>query len=170
MASGKTTFGKALAEKLETPFIDLDNYIEENTSKTITEIFEERGEKGFRLLEREMLEKVVNDEGNAIVACGGGTPCFKKNIEYLNKNGLTVFLETSTPVLISRLQEENAGRPLMAGKSNEEIEDKVLSQLCERLPYYMEAKLKWHGDDLETPEQIEENIENFVTSYPSVFR
>ena len=170
MASGKTTFGRALADKLNISFIDLDEYIEENAGKTISEIFAETGEESFRKLEKEMIESIVNKDEDLIVACGGGTPCFHNNMELLNKTGLTVFLETSIPVLISRLQEANENRPIVAGKSNDEIREKVLTQLCDRLPCYMEAKLKWHGDDLNTREEIEANIDNFVSSYPSVFR
>ena len=170
MASGKTTFGKALAEKLGVAFIDLDDFIEMNSSKKIHEIFQESGEEGFRKIEREMLKKAVDSEPDAVIACGGGTPCFFDNMKCLNENGVTIFIETSTPVLIERLQAENSSRPLMAGKSDDEIKQKVLGQLCERLPYYMEAKLKWHGDDLNTQEEIEANVENFVESYPSIFR
>lgn len=170
MAAGKTTFGKALAQKIGTLFIDLDQYIEENTGMTISELFTERGEKNFRKLEKELLQKAVEETDDAVIACGGGTPCFHNNMKFMNNNGLTIFLETSTPVLISRLQLQNATRPILAGKTNDEIREKVLTQLCERLPHYMEAKLKWHGDDLENEKEIEENIENFVSSYPSVFR
>lgn len=170
MASGKTTFGKALAEKLDTPFIDLDNYIEEKTSKTISEIFSEMGEEGFRRLEKEMLQNAVSEHEEAIVACGGGTPCFFDNMNFLNDNGITLFLETSIPVLIARLQEENETRPLMNGKTGEEIRQHVLTQLCERLPKYMEAKMTWHGDDLNSPQEIDSNVENFISSYPSLFR
>lgn len=170
MASGKTTFGKALAEKLDTTFIDLDSYIENTHSKSISEIFAESGEEGFRQIEKETLKKVVEKEPDAVIACGGGTPCFHDNMEILNNNGITIFLETSIPVLISRLVEENSKRPIMCGKSEDEIREKVLSQLCERLPHYMDAKLKWHGDDLNTEKEIKDNVENFISSYPSLFR
>ena len=170
MASGKTTFGKALAEKISMPFIDLDEYIEQQTSKTISEIFSEKGEDGFRRLESDMLKKASLEYPDFVIACGGGTPCFLNNMEYLNETGVTVFLETSIPVLISRLQEENRKRPLVAGKTDDEIREHVLNQLCERLPYYMESKLRWSGDDLETSEQIDTNTDNFINSYPSLFR
>lgn len=169
MASGKTTFGKALANKLDIPFIDLDDYIEEKEGRTITEIFSQEGDKGFRKLEKEWLRKAVEEEENLILACGGGTPCHSDNMDFLNKKGITVFIEASTPVLISRLQEENSSRPILAGKSDDEIREKVLTQLCERLPHYMEAKMKWHGDDLESQEQIDANVESFVSTYPSLF-
>lgn len=170
MASGKTTFGKALSEKTGQPFIDLDHYIMEENGKSIPEIFDEKGEDGFRKIEKEMLKKAVESNPDCVIACGGGTPCHLDNMDFLNDNGITVFLETSTPVLISRLQQENAIRPIMSGKSDDEISEKVLSQLCDRLPFYMKAKLKWHGDDLEDTRQIKDNVENFVSSYPSLFR
>lgn len=170
MASGKTTFGRALAEKTGLPFIDLDEYIEQKIGKKIPEIFNDKGEEGFRKIERECLESTIEGHTDCIIACGGGTPCHKDNMDYLNDNGVTVFIETSTPVLISRLQEENKNRPLMAGKTDSEISKDVLEQLCVRLPFYMKAKLKWHGDDLETLAQTENNVENFVSSYPSLFR
>lgn len=170
MASGKTTFGRELAENLGVKFIDLDQYIETKTSKTITELFNEIGEEGFRNLEKEHLAGAAQEEEDFVLACGGGTPCFHDNMDFMNRNGITVFLETSTPVLISRLQQQNSERPLVAGKTDEEIREKVLAQLCQRLPHYMEAKLKWSGDDLESEEAIKANVENFVSSYPSLFR
>lgn len=170
MASGKTTFGKVLAEKLNLPFIDLDLWIEDKTGTAVSEIFKLKGEDVFREIEKESLQEAAKAHPSSVIACGGGTPCFFDNMDFMNADGLTIFLETSTPVLISRLQEENSKRPLMSGKTDEEIENKVLIQLCNRLPHYMEAKLKWHGDDLETPQQIEENVANFISSYPSVFR
>lgn len=170
MASGKSTFGRRLAEKLDTVFIDLDNYIEQQTGSSITELFNSRGEAGFRKIESEMLRKAVEEQPDAVIACGGGTPCFSDNMTYLNEKGITVFMETSIPVLISRLIEESENRPLMAGKTEDEIREKVLAQLCERLPIYLEAKLKWSGDELDTQEQIEENVSSFISSYPSIFR
>lgn len=170
MASGKTTFGKALAEKLNVPFIDLDDYIEESTGQTISEIFSNRGEKGFRELEKEMLLKASQISESAVIATGGGTPCHFDNMEFINSHGISVFLETSIPVLINRLLEENAKRPLVAGKTDEEIRDLVLSQMCERLSFYLEAKLKWSGDELENEEQIAHNVTSFIESYPSLFR
>lgn len=170
MASGKTTFGKALAGRLDVPFVDLDEFIEEHEGMAVSEIFAQKGEEGFRNIEKIRLREASQSHPNCVISCGGGTPCHFDNMEFLNQNGLTVFLETSTPVLISRLQDENAKRPLVAGMSDDEIRQKVLSQLCERLPHYMEAKLKWHGDDLEDASQIAANVDSFISSYPSIFR
>ena len=170
MASGKTTFGEALSKKLQVPFFDLDSVIEDKSGKKIIEIFEEKGEEGFRELETEMLRQIASENTQAVISCGGGTPCHNDNMQFINSSGISIFLETSTRVLIERLLHENQARPLMKGKSPEEIESLVLSQLCSRLPSYLEAKLKWHGDDLDTEAQIENNVETFIESYPSIFR
>lgn len=90
MGSGKTTLGKAYARINNLEFIDLDWYIEERMHKTISELFAEKGEAGFRELERKMLHEVGEFE-NVMVACGGGTPCFYDNIDYMNSVGDTVF-------------------------------------------------------------------------------
>ena len=170
MASGKSTFGKALADKLDTLFIDLDKYIENQTGKSIQEIFLTEGEEHFRKLEKEMLYKAVEENPDAVISCGGGTPCFFDNMNFINDQGISVFMETSIPVLISRLVEESESRPLIAGKTEDVIRQMVLSQLCDRLPVYMEAKLKWSGDDLNTEKEIDDNVCSFISSYPSIFR
>ena len=91
MGAGKTTLGKAFARKLNVPFIDLDWYIEERFHKTVGELFTERGEAGFRELERNMLHEVAEFE-NVVISTGGGAPCFYDNMEFMNRTGKTVFL------------------------------------------------------------------------------
>ncbi|MCH5232071.1 MAG: shikimate kinase [Muribaculaceae bacterium] len=161
MASGKTTFGKALARKLGRTFIDLDNYIEESTGDSVTQLFKKYGHDGFRKIESEKLREIGNLD-NLIVACGGGTPCFHNNISFLNNSGLTVFLETSEHVLTSRLAEDNQNRPLVAGKSYAEIQETIKSQLEERLPFYRQAALIWDGNKLENEKEINENVSAFI--------
>ena len=120
MASGKTTFGKALSKKKNLRFIDLDEYIEQSEGMSISDIFREYGEEGFRKIERKALLAVA-DMQSTVIACGGGTPCFFDNMEVMNDAGTTLFLKASIPVLVERLHMENAKRPLVAGKSREEI-------------------------------------------------
>ena len=86
MGAGKTTLGHALSKVLDMPFYDLDWYIESRMRKTVSQIFEERGEEGFRTIERNMLHEVAEFE-NVIISCGGGTPCFFDNMEYMNQQG-----------------------------------------------------------------------------------
>lgn len=164
MASGKTTFGAALAKKLNLPFIDLDQYIEQKKGLTISEIFAKYGEEGFRRIETETL-KDVSQNKKAIISCGGGTPCFNDNMEIINASGTSVFLNASVETLLSRLILLNATRPLVAGKSPEEIEKIIKEQLEKRLPYYSKAKIHWDSNHLDTPEEIQTNIASFIKEY-----
>ena len=82
MGAGKTTVGKALSQSLALPFYDLDWYIEERYRRTIPQIFAENGENGFREIEQKILHEVAEVE-NVIISCGGRTPCFFDNMEYM---------------------------------------------------------------------------------------
>ena len=92
MGAGKTTLGRAFAKDTGLSFIDLDWYIEERFHKTISELFAERGEEGFRNLERKMLMEVGMFE-DVVISTGGGTPCFSDNMEFMNAHGVTVLLK-----------------------------------------------------------------------------
>ena len=95
MGAGKTTLGWALSKILGFRFYDLDWYIETRMRKTIAQIFEERGEDGFRVIERNMLHEVAEFE-NVIIASGGGTPCVFDNMDCLTQQGLSVYSTAST--------------------------------------------------------------------------
>ena len=88
MGAGKTTVGKALSRELGIPFYDLDWYIESRMRKTVPQIFAQKGEEGFRIIEHNMLHEVAEFE-DVVISCGGGTPCFFDNMEYLNAQGET---------------------------------------------------------------------------------
>ena len=115
MGAGKTTLGKAFARKLNIPFVDLDWYMEERFHKTVGELFSERGEAGFRELERSMLHEVGAFE-NVIISTGGGAPCFFDNMEFMNQNGITVFLDVDPEVLFRRLRIAKQQRPILQGR------------------------------------------------------
>ena len=168
MASGKTTFGSALSKRLKRPFIDLDQYIEEKQGQTIAEIFAESGEEGFREIERRLLHEVA-EKGDAIISCGGGTPCFFDNMDFINSKGNSVFLEADAERLLTRLIEGSASRPIVKGKKPMEIKDTIERQLALRMPYYNKAKIRWDGNLLETAEEIEKNVEAFIRHNPFVF-
>lgn len=139
MGAGKTTVGKALSKELGITFYDLDWYIESRMHKTVAQLFAERGEEGFRKIERNMLHEVAEFE-DVIVSCGGGTPCFFDNMEYLNQQGETVYLKADPEVLYGHLLMGKTVRPLLVGKSKEELLAFIHEQLEKREPFYTKAK------------------------------
>ena len=138
MGAGKTTIGKALAQELGITFYDLDWYISNRMRKTIAQIFEERGEDGFRQIERNMLHEVAEFE-DVVISCGGGTPCFFDNIDYMNQQAPVVYLKAEPEVLYKHLSMSKNDRPLLRGKSQEELITFIREQLEKREPFYTKA-------------------------------
>ena len=157
MGAGKTTLGKAFAKALGVPFIDLDWYIEERFHKNIKTLFAERGEEGFRLVEQRMLHEVGEFE-DVVISTGGGTPCFFDNMAYMNSQGQTVFLDVSTDVLFNRLRVATFNRPILQGKSDEELRCFIAEALQKRLPYYSQATYRFDGSQLESHSQIAASV------------
>lgn len=157
MGSGKTTLGKAYARENQLAFVDLDWYIEERMHQSISDLFAKWGETGFRELERKMLHEAGEFE-NTVIACGGGTPCFFDNMEYMNTAGDTVFLDVHPDVLFRRLKIAKAKRPLLANKTDEELMGTITSALQKRLPFYEQARFRFNGERLENREQISESV------------
>jgi shikimate kinase len=139
MGAGKTTIGKVLAKELGMQFYDLDWYIEGRMHKTIPQIFAERGEEGFRQIEHNMLHEVAEFE-DVIISCGGGTPCFFDNIDYLNQQGDVVYLKVEPETLYKHLKMGKVERPLLKGKSEEELIAFIREQLEKREPFYTKAR------------------------------
>lgn len=139
MGAGKTTVGKALAKALNLQFYDLDWYIENRMHMTVKQIFDERGEEGFRKIEHNMLHEVAEFE-DVVISCGGGTPCFFDNIDYMNQQGETVYLKATPDVLYGHLKMGRTVRPLLLNKTPDEVKDFVSWQLAEREPFYTKAK------------------------------
>ena len=139
MGAGKTTIGKALSKELGIIFYDLDWYIENRMRKTVSKIFAERGEEGFRKIEYNMLHEVAEFE-DVIISCGGGTPCFFDNMDYLNQQGQVVYLKAEPEVLYKHLLMAKVERPLIKGKSQEELLTFISEQLARREPFYSKAR------------------------------
>lgn len=158
MGAGKTTLGKAFARDLNVPFVDLDWYIEERFHKTVSELFTEKGEAGFREIERNMLHEVGEFE-NVVISTGGGTPCFYDNMEYMNKHGITVFLEASSKVLFKRLSVAAQSRPILQSKTQDELYPFIVKKLEERMKYYSQAQYTFNTDELENRWQIDSSIQ-----------
>lgn len=145
-ASGKTTTAKWLADKLGWAFVDLDERIESQMGMTISEIFEAHGEDGFREMEAKFLRD-TQDMTHVVVGCGGGTAAFHGNMDWMKIHGLTLFLNTSLEVLVSRIVADMRKRPMFSGKNEAEILNK-LSQIAEnRGIYYSSAKIVWNRSE-----------------------
>lgn len=158
MGAGKTTLGKAFAREMKVPFIDLDWYIEERFHKSIPELFRERGEEAFRELERRMLHEAGEFE-DVVISTGGGTPCFFDNMDYMNRQGQTVFLDVHPDILFRRLRVATQQRPILQGKTDEELRAFIVEALGKRAPFYGQARYRFNAGRLESRRQIAESVE-----------
>ena len=158
MGSGKTTVGKALAKETRLPFYDLDWYIESRMRKKVSEIFAERGEEGFRKIEHNMLHEVAEFE-DVIISCGGGTPCFFDNMDYMNRQGDVVWLKSEPEVLYKHLLMGKGDRPLLKGKSPDELIEFIKQQLAQREPFYSKARHTLDVSLMDDYEKIKISVE-----------
>ncbi|MBD5296207.1 MAG: shikimate kinase [Bacteroides sp.] len=157
MASGKTTLGRAFARATGMQFIDLDFYIEQRFRKSISQIFAEEGEERFREIEREMLHE-AGEFCDAVISCGGGTPCFFDNMDFMNERGTTVWLRASVDRTVHRLLEAKTRRPIVERIPREELSDFIATHLNERIPYYSKARIEFDSNELEFRRQIDEQV------------
>ncbi|MDE7080090.1 MAG: shikimate kinase [Muribaculaceae bacterium] len=157
MASGKTTLGRALARELGHRFIDLDFYIEQRFRRRIPEIFAANGEDGFREIEARMLRE-AGEFCDTVISCGGGTPCHGDNMDYMLSHGVTVWLDAGVECICRRLATAKTRRPIVEGKSAEELPSFIAAHLAERLPHYRRAEIRISSERLESRGQIADTI------------
>ena len=161
MGAGKTTVGRELAKELGLMFYDLDWYITSRMRRTVAQLFEEHGEDGFRQIERNMLHEVAEFE-NIVLSCGGGTPCFFDNMDYMNQKGETVYLKATPAVLHAHPKMDKGVRPLLLNKTPEQVEAFVKTQLKEREPFYTKAKHTFDVSLLDNSEKIHVSVKNII--------
>lgn len=161
MGVGKTTVGKGLAKLLGLTFIDLDKYIQNKFRKTIPELFREKGEESFRKIEQQMLKEVAEFE-DVVVSTGGGAPCFFDNMDVMNKAGTTVYISATPQELTARLLASKNERPLITGKSPDELLQFITEHLAERGHYYEKAHIEYSTDHLISKEQVHLTIEGIA--------
>ena len=150
MGCGKSTKAKQLANKLGCPVIDLDAEIVASEGNTIAEYFAENGEAAFRELESKTLQTFAYPE-TCIIATGGGLPCFFDNMDWMNANGKTVYLQMSPPQLVSRLHNREK-RPLLKGMDDEQLLSFIETKLTERNQFYTKAQIIVDAFDLDVAE------------------
>lgn len=160
MASGKTTFGRALASDLRLRFLDLDQEIEKGFSMSVARIIAQKGIDEFRKIEAETLRRLGADPG-LVIACGGGTPCHLDNMEFMNATGTTLWLQASTGRIAERVIAAGPTRPLLAGVAPDELPAFVERHLQERIPFYDKAKLRFCSENLENENEIANAVECF---------
>lgn len=135
MGSGKTTLGSATANALSVPFIDTDQLVEEHFSLSVSDIFRQHGEPTFREQEAIILRS-TNHNTKALIATGGGLPVHHDNMEWLSKNGITMYLQWPEEILIASLVTHRSIRPLLSELSSEEATQKAIQLLRERVSIY----------------------------------
>lgn len=161
MGAGKTTIGKALAKALGVTFYDLDWYIETRMRRTVKQIFDSEGEDGFRRIEHNMLHEVAEFE-NVVLSCGGGTPCFFDNIEYMNRQGPVVYLKASPEVLYEHLKMGKSVRPLLLNKTPEQVREFIEEQLAYREQFYLKAHYTLDINLLDNYDKINVTVEKLI--------
>ena len=165
MGAGKTTIGQALAQHLDMPFRDLDWYIESQTGKTIAQIFSDEGENGFRQVEHQMLQEALLDT-NQVLAVGGGTPCFYNNMECINRQSVSIYLKAEPETLMRHIRMGTAKRPLVDGKTDNELIDYIDRSLLAREPFYSQAIHTLNIETITTQVQIDNYVNQIARLIP----
>ncbi len=136
-ASGKSTVGRTLAERLHRKFYDTDRLIEQQEQCSIPDIFQQEGEPHFRNLEHTLLQSFLPK--HSVISTGGGMPCFHNNMEFIMANGLAIFIDVPIEILAQRAAINVESRPLLHSDLN--LVRRLESTLKQRLPYYQQAHI-----------------------------
>src|SRR5258705_3231181 len=155
MASGKSHWGKQLGQKLNIPFFDMDELIVNAEGRSINEIFARFGEEYFRLKEKGILHVITEGNPNFVMACGGGSPCYFNNIDYMNQSGTTVWLNTHMNILFQRLQIERDKRPLLKDLSDDQLRSFIIKKFADRKIYYEQAEVIIDDEEISLDHFIE---------------
>lgn len=161
MGVGKSTIGKRLSKLLNLSFIDLDMFIESKYHKTISELFKEKGEDGFREIEKKSLIEVSEIE-DVVISTGGGTPCFFDNMELMNVTGKTVYVKAEPCDLVAQLQISKKKRPLIANKSADLLLPFITNHLNEREPFYNRADIIYNVNKLVSIAELNNTVNDIA--------
>jgi shikimate kinase len=148
MGAGKSTIGKRLANKMDLPFIDIDDAFEEKFRFSIPRFFEQFGEEKFREFESILLKEIIDYNENVIISTGGGTACHTENIELINNSGISIYLEMSPASIAHRLKNARKLRPVIMEIRNEDMLDFIKEQLDHRKAYYHQAHITVKAENM----------------------
>lgn len=158
MGAGKTSLGKSLAQALDLPFYDLDHLIAAHQGDSVSEIILNKGELFFRQLEREILEEALQKE-QFVLAQGGGTPCYYDNMELINAQSVSIYLERSIADLLDVLQADRKERPLIAHLNDADLQEFIAKHLFERRDFYEKAIFKVSQKQKDPAERLKAVLE-----------
>ncbi|SEG53327.1 shikimate kinase [Sphingobacterium lactis] len=148
MGSGKTTWGKKLANAMGLPFLDLDHEIVKHIGMSIPEYFALHGEDRFRTVEREIMQQQLGKTG--VISTGGGTPCYFDNMDWLLEHGTVLYLKHSPKSLWNRLSNSDVNkRPGLKGMTGDDLLAFIETKLAERAPFYERSSII--VDQINTP-------------------
>lgn len=156
MGSGKSYWGRRLSEKLQLPFFDLDEQVEASEGKTINEVFSEKGEEYFRLLEKDTLHILTESHDSFVMATGGGTPCYFNNIDYMNAAGITLWINTPLELIHERLLKEKNHRPLIKEIDTVQLKGYIQKKFSDRKIYYEQAEVVVEEDSKSLDKIVEQ--------------
>ncbi len=160
MGSGKSYWAKKMAKWIKSAGYDLDDLIEMNEEKTISEIFSEDGEEQFRKTEAKIL-RWFKEKKKYVLATGGGTPCFLDNMAWMKKEGIVIWLDESVEILVKRLLEGKEHRPLIADLSEKDLTKFIQDKLVERHSFYSQANYRLSTDKI-TDVKLKQIIQQHV--------
>ncbi len=158
MGVGKSSVGRLVAEVLGMQFVDLDETIVADAGRDIPAIFKERGEKGFRELEKDATQRVAARDG-VVIACGGGTILDEDNLESLRRNSRMILLTADPETILRRVEADGDTRPLL---SVEEKVEPIARLLGERMARYLETADKTVNTGGKTQAQVAREIIEYL--------
>lgn len=154
MGAGKTTLGRRLAEMLDCEYLDLDQAFEEKFHFSIYNFFDRFGEDKFRDIEHQLLVETISSNDNVVISTGGGTPCFYDNMQLMNDNGKTIYINMHVNSLKHRLLKSRRKRPALNGLNENELENYIDRLLPVREKIYLEADHIVQGENIEIDELV----------------
>lgn len=136
--TGKTHFGRTLAQSMKMQFFDLDEMIEKREGCTIRKLVQDKGEQYFRETEHDVLLSTLN-YNNCVIACGGGTPLHYNNMEWMKLRGIVVWLNTDLRIIAVRIANNITRRPMFLGLNDAELYQKLRDLYEKRRKVYVKA-------------------------------